>query len=256
MQTYSQYFKVVCIKLFYILYLWFIYLGIFELNTVQVAQTHVTRKRCKVVYIPKLTSDLCAWRVENKRLCMRNKILRSTNAKNELKWIKKTYRWCIPLCLVSARLLLFFFCFGFFLPLLHNHHRYPRRPRGSQSGQEKRRDESFLADWLPLGLQGCITTVPPLKGWSQRWSFWSGRDLDQSQKNAIFSVEIQSTAKFFSSSSQEKNLFFLSGKSAQKCLIISPSSWAICTWLRPASGYGLKGSQLTTEWQFFLIVRW
>ena len=100
-----------------------------------------------------------------------------------------------------------FFLFWFFLPLLHNHHRYPRRPRGSQSGQGKRRDESFLADWLPLGLQGCITT--PLKGRSQRWSFWSGRDLDQSQKNAIFSAEIQSTAKFFSSNSQEENLFFL-----------------------------------------------
>ena len=139
----------------------------------------------------------------------------------------------------------FFFCLFWFL--LHNHHQYPRRPRGSQ---EKRRSESFLADWLPLGLQGCITTVPPLKGRSQRCSFWYGRVLDQSQQKRpffacvqtspisfvacgkgpfsacnkgnrrrlhagnIFSAKIQSTAKFFSSSSQEENLSFLSGKSS------------------------------------------
>ena len=46
---------------------------------------------------------------------------------------------------VGSAATVFFFVLVF-LPLLHNHHRYPRRPRGSQSGQEKRRDESFLAD--------------------------------------------------------------------------------------------------------------
>ena len=161
-----------------------------------------------------------------------------------------------------------FFCLFWFL--LHNHHQYPRRPRGSQ---EKRRSESFLADWLPLGLQGSITTVPPLKGQSQHCSFWYGRVLDQSQQKRhffacvqtspisfvargkgpfsacnkgnrrrlhagnIFSAKIQSTAKFFSSSSQEENLSFLSGKSTQKCLIISPSNQVICTWLRGTSGF-------------------
>ena len=132
------------------------------------------------------------------------------------------------------------YCFFFvlvFLPLLHNHHRYPRRPRGSQSGQEKRRDESFLADWLPLGLQECITTVPPLKGRSQRWSIWSGRDLDQSQKMPFFLPKFNPPQSFSAPAPGEKNLFFLSGKSAQKCLIISPSSWAICTWLRGTSGF-------------------
>ena len=45
-------------------------------------------------------------------------------------------------------------------------------------------------------------------------------------KNAIFSAKIQFTAMFFSP--QEENLLFLSGSSAQKSLIISPSNWAIC----------------------------
>ena len=196
MQTYSQYFKVVYIKLFYILYLWFIYLGILELNAAQVAQTYVTRKRCKVVYIPKLTSDLCDRHVENNRLCncMRNKILRSANAKNELKWIKKTYLWCIPLCFGLRSATTVFFFGLVFLAFLHNHHQYPRRPRGSQ---EKRRNESFLADWLPLGLQGCITTVPLLKGQSQRCSFWSGRVLDQSQQKRHFFCQNSIQCKVF-----------------------------------------------------------
>ena len=49
-----------------------------------------------------------------------------------------------------------------------NHAQHPRRPRGSQSGWKKRRDESFQVrklsfrlfsrpDWLPLGLPGCHT---------------------------------------------------------------------------------------------------
>ena len=42
-------------------------------------------------------------------------------------------------------------------------------------------------------------------------------------KNAIFSAKIQFTAMFFSP--QEENLLFLSGSSAQKSLIISPSNW-------------------------------
>lgn len=45
-------------------------------------------------------------------------------------------------------------------------------------------------------------------------------------KNAIFSAKIQFTAMFVST--QEENLLFLSGSSAQKSLIISPSNWAIC----------------------------
>ena len=45
-------------------------------------------------------------------------------------------------------------------------------------------------------------------------------------KNAIFSAKIQFTAMFFST--QEENFLFLSGSSAQKSLIISPSNWAIC----------------------------
>lgn len=45
-------------------------------------------------------------------------------------------------------------------------------------------------------------------------------------KNAIFLAKIQLTAMFFST--QEENLLFLSGSSAQKSLIISPSNWAIC----------------------------
>ena len=55
----------------------------------QADQTHVTRKGCKIIYQPKVTRDLSAGRVgvalqatvENKRLCMRNKILRSANDK-------------------------------------------------------------------------------------------------------------------------------------------------------------------------------
>ena len=91
-----------------------------------------------------------------------------------------------------------YYCFFFFvlvfLALLHNHHQYPRRPRGSQ---EKRRNESFLADWLPLGLQGCITTVPPLKGQSQHCSFWSGRVLDQSQQKRHFFCQNSIHCKVF-----------------------------------------------------------
>ena len=45
-------------------------------------------------------------------------------------------------------------------------------------------------------------------------------------KNAIFSAKIQFTAMFFSP--QEENFLFLSGSSAKKRLIISPSNWAIC----------------------------
>ena len=71
-------------------------LEVFVLETVvclvykaQAAQTHVTRKECKVIYLLQVTRDLSARRagvafkatVENKRLCMRNKILRSSNAK-------------------------------------------------------------------------------------------------------------------------------------------------------------------------------
>ena len=77
-----------------------------------------------------------------------------------------------------------FFCFGFFCLYCITTIDILGDP-GSVS-RVKRRDESFLADWLPLGLQGCITTVPALKGRSQRWSFWSGRDLDQSQKKCHF----------------------------------------------------------------------
>ena len=167
------------------------------------AQTYVTRKRCKVVYIPKLTSDLCARHVENKRLCncMRNKILISANAKNELKWIKKTYLWCIPLCFGVRSATTVFFCLFWFL--LHNHHQYPRRPRGSQ---EKRRNESFLADWLPLGLQGCITTVPPLKGQSQRCSFWYGRVLDQSQQKRHFFC-LRADVSYFLCCTRKRSLF-------------------------------------------------
>ena len=54
-------------------------------------------------------------------------------------------------------------------------------------------------------------------------------------KNAIFSAKIQFTAMFFST--QEENLLFLSGSSAQKSLIISPSNWAICAWLQGMSGF-------------------
>ena len=54
-------------------------------------------------------------------------------------------------------------------------------------------------------------------------------------KNAIFSAKIQFTAMFFST--QEENLLFLSGSSAQKSLIISPSNWAICAWLQGKSGF-------------------
>ena len=97
----------------------YLQLSIFELNATQLAQTHVTRKGCKVVYIPKLINDLCAGRVENKRLCMRNKILRSANTKNELKFMNKkdlpvmysSVLWCLLSC----------YCFFFFLALLHNH---------------------------------------------------------------------------------------------------------------------------------------
>ena len=59
------------------------------LVTPQTALTHFTRKECKVIYLPEVTRDLSAGRVgvalqatvENKRLGMRNKILRSSNAK-------------------------------------------------------------------------------------------------------------------------------------------------------------------------------
>ena len=45
-------------------------------------------------------------------------------------------------------------------------------------------------------------------------------------KNAIFSAKIQFTLMFFSP--QEENFLFLSGRSAQKSLIISPSNGTIC----------------------------
>ena len=51
--------------------------------------------------------------------------------------------------------------------------------------------------------------------------YWTGHN-----KNAIFLAKIQFTAMFFST--QEENFLFLSGSSAQKSLIISPSNWAIC----------------------------
>ena len=127
---------------------------------------------------------------------MKNEILRSANGKNELKWIKKTYLWCIPLCFGVCSAATVFFCCcwkGGGGALLHINHY-------SKAGH--------------FDLAG----------------YWTSHN-----KNAIFSAKIQFTAMFFST--QEENLLFLSGSSAQKTLIISPSNWAICAWLQGMSGF-------------------
>ena len=128
---------------------------------------------------------------------MKNEILRSANAKNELKWIKKTCLWCIPLCfgICSAATVFFFVGGGGGGALLHINH-------NSKAGH------FYMA------------------------GYWTSNN-----KNAIFSAKIQFTAMFFSP--QEENLLFLSGSSAQKSLIISPSNWAICAWLQGMSGFPL-----------------
>ena len=124
---------------------------------------------------------------------MKNKILRSTNAKNELKWIKKTYLSCIPLCFGVCSAATVFFLGG---------------------GE---------------GLY-CILTTVPTAGHFDLAGSWTSHN-----KNAIFLAKIQFTAMFFSP--QEENFLFLSGSSAQKSLIISPSNRAICAWLQGMSGF-------------------
>ena len=89
---------------------------------------------------------------------MKNEILTSANAQNELKWIKKTYLWCIPLCfgVCSAATVFFFFVGGRGGALLHINHY-------SKAGH--------------FDLAG----------------YWTSHN-----KNATFSAKIQFTAMFFS----------------------------------------------------------
>ena len=67
----------------------------------------------------------------------------------------------------------------------------------------------------------CILTTVPTAGHFDLAGSWTSHN-----KNAIFLAKIQFTAMFFSP--QEENFLFLSGSSAQKSLIISPSNRAIC----------------------------
>ena len=62
----------------------------------------------------------------------------------------------------------------------------------------------------------CVTAVTPFIERSEGWSLRSGRVLDQSQQKCrFFSPKFKSAAKF-SAPAQERNLFFLSGRSARK----------------------------------------
>ena len=62
----------------------------------------------------------------------------------------------------------------------------------------------------------CVTTVTPFIERSEGWSVRSVRVLDQSQQECRFFLpKFKSTANF-SSPAQERNLFFLSGRSARK----------------------------------------
>ena len=68
----------------------------------------------------------------------------------------------------------------------------------------------------------CITTVTPFIRRSQGWSLRSGWVLDQSQQKCRFFAEIQVCCKFFSVPTQERNLLFLSKRSARKKLYNFP----------------------------------
>ena len=61
----------------------------------------------------------------------------------------------------------------------------------------------------------CVTTVTPFIGRSEGWSLWSVGVLDQSQQECRFLPKFKSAANF-SAPAQERNLFFVSGRSVRK----------------------------------------
>ena len=78
----------------------------------------------------------------------------------------------------------------------------------------------------------CVATVTPFIKWSEGWSLRSVGVLDQWQQECrFFSPKFKSAANF-SGPAQEGNLFFLSGRSAQKMIHNFPikSSHLCWTW--------------------------
>ena len=129
-----------------------------------------------------------------------------------MKWIKKTHLRCISLCFGVC----LSFYWSFWLYCVTAVTRFTERSEGlacvagaKRRGEGEKHDPFFPFSLSPTPLNACYAG-------HEGWSLQSGMVLDQSQQEYRFFAEIQIRCQCFSSSRQEGNLLFLSGRSDWK----------------------------------------